>query len=69
MNSRLHWSNSKVCNKCGGTPVLLQDLVEMTVRRMDKDRDGKVSFTDYKQTVRTQLTPYTWKFRHLTADS
>ena len=47
----------------------MQDLVEMTVRRMDKDRDGKVSFTDYKQTVRTQLTHDTCKFRHLTADT
>ena len=28
-----------------------QDLIEMTMRKMDKDRDGKVSFEDYQATV------------------
>ena len=28
-----------------------QDLIEMTMHKMDKDRDGKVSFEDYQATV------------------
>ena len=35
-------------------PILMedwQDLIEMTMRKMDKDRDGKVSFEDYQATV------------------
>ena len=31
--------------------LLCQDLIEMTMRKMDKDRDGKVSFEDYQATV------------------
>ena len=31
--------------------LLWQDLIEMTMRKMDKDRDGKVSFEDYQATV------------------
>ena len=35
-------------------PILMQDwqdLIEMTMRKMDRDRDGKVSFEDYQATV------------------
>ena len=38
-------------------PILMQDwqdLIEMTMRKMDKDRDGKVSFEDYQATVSTR---------------
>ena len=38
-------------------PILMQDwqdLIEMTMRKMDKDRDGKVSFEDYRATVGTR---------------
>lgn len=41
---------------------LWQDLIEMTVRKMDKDRDGKVSFEDYQATVRyCQMLQSEWK--------
>ena len=31
-----------------------QDLIEMTMHKMDKDRDGKVSFEDYQATVKEE---------------
>ena len=29
----------------------VRDLVEMTVKKMDKDRDGKISYSDFYSTV------------------
>ena len=29
----------------------LQDLIDMTLRKMDKDRDGKISFSDFQSAV------------------
>ena len=34
--------------------LLWQDLIEMTMHKMDKDRDGKVSFEDYQATVKEE---------------
>ena len=31
---------------------LLQDLIEMTLKKMDLDKDGKVSFSDFESTVK-----------------
>ena len=31
-----------------------QDLIDITMRKMDHDRDGRVSFTDYLETVRVR---------------
>ena len=31
--------------------IYWQDLIEMTMCKMDKDSDGKVSFEDYQATV------------------
>lgn len=33
---------------------ILQDLIEMTLRKMDKDKDGRVSFSDWCQTMRQE---------------
>ena len=30
---------------------MLQDLIEMTIKKMDFDRDGRVSYSDYVTTV------------------
>ena len=32
-----------------------QDLVDMTMRKMDVDKDGKVSFEDFEQTVKKEI--------------
>ena len=32
----------------------VRDLVEMTIKKMDRDRDGKISFTDFHLTVREE---------------
>ena len=29
-----------------------QDLIDITMKKMDRDKDGKVSFTDYTEMVR-----------------
>ena len=29
----------------------MKDLIEITLRRMDHDRDGRVSFDDFRMTV------------------
>ena len=29
----------------------VRDLVEMTIKKMDKDKDGRISFSDYHDTV------------------
>ena len=31
-----------------------RDLVEMTIRKMDRDRDGRISFSDFYDTVREE---------------
>jgi hypothetical protein len=32
-----------------------QDLIEMTIKKLDLDRDGKVSFSDFETTVKASL--------------
>ena len=32
----------------------VRDLVEMTIRKMDRDRDGRISFSDFYGTVREE---------------
>ena len=32
----------------------IQDLIEMTLRKMDVDKDGRVSFTDWKATIEAE---------------
>ena len=29
----------------------VKDLIDMTLRKMDMDRDGRISFTDFQKTV------------------
>ena len=29
----------------------VRDLVEMTIKKMDRDKDGRISFSDFQQTV------------------
>lgn len=36
------------------TLFFLQDMLEVITKKMDLDRDGKISFKDYKQTVLNQ---------------
>ena len=43
--SRKNELTSRVILKCVNN---LQDLIEITLRRMDLDRDGRVSFEDFK---------------------
>ena len=31
--------------------AVCQDLIEITLKRMDQDKDGRVSYEDFKQTV------------------
>lgn len=31
-----------------------QDLIEMTLRKMDRDKDGRVSLTDWKDTIEAE---------------
>jgi hypothetical protein len=33
---------------------LFQDLIEMTLRKMDVDKDGRVSLQDWKATIRAE---------------
>jgi hypothetical protein len=30
----------------------VKDLIEMTIKKLDLDRDGKVSFSDFETTVK-----------------
>ena len=32
--------------------VLQQDLIEMTMKKMDQDKDGRVSYSDYIESVK-----------------
>ena len=32
----------------------VKDLIEMTLRKMDLDKDGRVSFSDWKETIRME---------------
>ena len=32
----------------------LQDLIEMTMKKMDQDKDGRVSFSDFSETVQRE---------------
>ena len=32
----------------------VKDLIEMTLRKMDLDKDGRVSFADWKETIRLE---------------
>jgi hypothetical protein len=32
-----------------------KDLIEMTIKKLDLDRDGKVSFSDFETTVKVTL--------------
>jgi len=32
----------------------VKDLIEMTLKKMDDDKDGKVSFADFQTTVRNE---------------
>ena len=32
----------------------VKDLIEMTLRKMDLDKDGRVSFSDWKETIRLE---------------
>ena len=34
----------------------VKDLVDITMRRMDHDKDGRVSFPDFERTVQVQLS-------------
>jgi Ca2+-binding EF-hand superfamily protein len=34
---------------------ITQDLIEMTIKKLDLDRDGKVSFSDFETTVKASL--------------
>ena len=31
--------------------TMLKDLIDMTIRKMDHDHDGKISFSDFSMTV------------------
>ena len=33
----------------------LQDLVDMTMKKMDIDKDGRVSFDDFEQSVKKEM--------------
>ena len=35
-----------------------QDLIDITLRRMDHDRDGRISFSDFATTVQVQNPGY-----------
>ena len=35
--------------------VAFQDLIDITLRRMDHDRDGRISFSDFSTTVQVHL--------------
>lgn len=35
--------------------IIVKDLVDMTMRKMDIDKDGRVSFQDFEQTVKKEI--------------
>ena len=35
--------------------MYVKDLVDMTMRKMDIDKDGRVSFQDFEQTVKKEI--------------
>ena len=44
------YKNSKETNEEDGDDGV-KDLIEMTMRKMDQDRDGRVSYSDFMETV------------------
>ena len=36
---------------CPSHFTIVQDLIEMTMKKMDQDRDGRVSYSDFMATV------------------
>ena len=40
-----------------GKAAVFQDLIDITLRRMDHDRDGRISFSDFSTTVQVH-----WNF-------
>jgi hypothetical protein len=37
---------------------VFKDLIEMTIKKLDLDRDGKVSFSDFETTVKVRRILY-----------
>ena len=44
------YKNSRETNEEDGDDGV-KDLIEMTMRKMDQDRDGRVSYSDFMETV------------------
>ena len=45
------YKNTKEANDEDGDDGV-KDLIEMTMKKMDKDKDGRVSFSDFHETVK-----------------
>ena len=50
MDSRYHWT-VPVSGKSCHVSSFLQDLIDMTVRKMDLDKDGRICYDDFEETV------------------
>ena len=49
------YKNSRETNEEDGDDGV-KDLIEMTMRKMDQDRDGRVSYSDFMETVQEVRT-------------
>ena len=43
---------------CPAHSTIVQDLIEMTMKKMDQDRDGRVSYSDFMATVTEVVIEY-----------
>ena len=43
---------------CPEHSTIVQDLIEMTMKKMDQDRDGRVSYSDFMATVTEVVIEY-----------
>ena len=43
-------------NKVNPTVIIFKDLIEMTMKKMDEDKDGKVSFADFEVNIAIVFT-------------
>ena len=47
-----HWAAEQFASgEWNEKVVAFQDLIDITLRRMDHDRDGRISFSDFSTTV------------------
>ena len=45
-----------------GKAAVFQDLIDITLRRMDHDRDGRISFSDFSTTVQVHWKIFVYRF-------